>query len=118
MQFEAGARMILDAVLLTIADISLDAKEKLPVAIFPEMRISSGDGVLVKNAKNQFEVWLVGNVDYEICTYQYEGDRSTGHLVLMSNVAWMIFFRCGASIYARRPYDLCRKSYYVNRSET
>ena len=28
MQFEAGARMILDAVLLTIADISLDTKEK------------------------------------------------------------------------------------------
>lgn len=75
-RFEAGARMILDAVLLTIADISLDAKEKHPVAIFPEMRISSGDGVLVKNAKNQFEVWLVGNVDYGICTYQYEGDRN------------------------------------------
>ncbi|KAF8630468.1 hypothetical protein AX17_005409 [Amanita inopinata Kibby_2008] len=75
-RIEAGARIILDAVLLTIADISLDAKEKLPVAIFPEMRIASGDGVLVKNVKDQFEVWLVGTVDYGICTYQYEGDRS------------------------------------------
>jgi hypothetical protein len=37
LQFEAGAQMILDAILLTIANISLDAKEKLPVAIFPEM---------------------------------------------------------------------------------
>lgn len=60
--------MILDAILLTIADISLDAKEKLPVAIFPEMRITSGDGVLVKNTVNQFEVWLTGNVDYGVCS--------------------------------------------------
>ncbi|KAH9957522.1 hypothetical protein BC827DRAFT_1157240 [Russula dissimulans] len=63
-QFEAGARMTLDAILLTIADISLDAKEKLFVAIFPEMQIASGDGVLVKNTVNQFEVWLTGNIDY------------------------------------------------------
>ena len=41
LQFEAGARMILDAILLTIDDIFLDAKEKLSVAIFPEMRIAS-----------------------------------------------------------------------------
>ena len=67
--------MILDAVLLTIADISFDAKEKLPVAIFPEMRVASGDGVLVQNAKSQSDVWFVGNVDYGICTYQDEGDR-------------------------------------------
>ncbi|KAF8332139.1 hypothetical protein F5887DRAFT_1078178 [Amanita rubescens] len=74
-QFEAGARMILDAILLTIADISLDAKEKLPVAIFPDMRIASGDGVLVKNTVNQFEVWLTGNVDYGVCTYKHEANR-------------------------------------------
>ncbi len=39
MQYEAGARMILDAVLLTIADVSLDAEGGLPVAIFSEMQI-------------------------------------------------------------------------------
>ena len=33
------------------------------------MRVASGDGVLVKNPKNQFEVRLIGNVDYGICTY-------------------------------------------------
>jgi hypothetical protein len=64
-----------------IADISLDAKEKLPVAIFPEV-----DGVLVKNAKNQFEVWLTGSVEYGICTYQYEEDCSTCHLAFTYNV--------------------------------
>ena len=78
--------MILDAVLLTIADISLDATEKLPVAILPEMRVASGDGVLVKNVKNQFELWLIGNVDYGICTYQYEEDRSKCYSVLTQNV--------------------------------
>ncbi|KAI6011276.1 hypothetical protein PISMIDRAFT_690142 [Pisolithus microcarpus 441] len=75
-RFEAGARMILDAVLLTIADISFEAKEKLPVAIFPEMQITSGDGVLVKNTVNQFEVWLTGDVDYGICTYKNEANRA------------------------------------------
>jgi hypothetical protein len=74
-QFEAGARVILDAVLLTIADISLDAQEKLPVAILPEMQIMPGHGVLVKNFQNQYKVWLSGNVDYGVCTYQREGDR-------------------------------------------
>ncbi|KAH9956607.1 hypothetical protein BC827DRAFT_1270800 [Russula dissimulans] len=76
-RFEAGARMILDAILLTIADISLDAKEKLFVAILPEMRIASGDGVLVKNPVNQFEVWLAGSVDYGVCTYEHEENRAT-----------------------------------------
>jgi len=61
--------MILDAILLTIADIFLDAKEKLFVAILPEMQIVSGDGVSVKNPVNQFEVWLTGSVDYGVCTY-------------------------------------------------
>ena len=110
--------MILDAVLLTIADISLDAQEKLPVAIFPEMQIASGDGVLVKNDNNLFEVWLVGGVDYGICTYQYEGDRGTGHLIIMCNVTWMIFSRDGAYVYAGRSYDLCQKLHYVNQSKT
>ena len=67
--------MILDAVLLTIADISLDVGEKLPVAIFPGMRIATGEGVLVKNAETQFEVWLGGDVDYGVCTYEKVEDR-------------------------------------------
>ncbi|KAF8313735.1 hypothetical protein F5887DRAFT_1151878 [Amanita rubescens] len=95
-RFEAGARMILDAVLLTIADISVDAKEKLHVAIFPDMQVTSGDGVLVKNPKNQFEVWLTGSVDYGICTYQYEGDRN---MVLRSTLNDLM-------IYARNPIML------------
>jgi len=70
-RFEAGAQMILDAFLLTIADISFDVEEKLFVAILPEMRIAPGDGVLVKNPVNQFEMWLTGNVDDGVCTYKH-----------------------------------------------
>jgi len=77
-RFEAGARMILDAVLLTIADISLDAEGGLPVAIFPEMQIAP---VLVKNFETQFEVWLGGNVDYVVCTY---GSKRDCAMVLQS----------------------------------
>ena len=67
--------MVLDAVLLAIADISLDVGDKLPVAIFPEMCIAPNQGVLVKNPQTQFEVWLSGNVDYGVCTYERETDR-------------------------------------------
>ncbi|KAI6026829.1 hypothetical protein PISMIDRAFT_350632 [Pisolithus microcarpus 441] len=47
-----------------------------PVAFFPNMRIASGDGVLVKNTVNQFEVWLTGNVDYGVCTYKHDANRA------------------------------------------
>ena len=84
--------MILDAILLTIADISLDAKEKLSVSIFPEMRIASGDGVLVKNTASQFEVWLTGNVDYGVCTYKHEANRGTTFLInFLLNITSTIF---------------------------
>ena len=92
LQFEAGARMILDAILLTIADISLDTKEKLAVAIFPEMWIAFGDGMLVKNTANQFEVWLTGNVDDGVCTYKHETNRGTTFLInFLLNVTSTIF---------------------------
>lgn len=58
--------------LLTISDISLDAQGGLPVAIFPQMQIAP---VLVKNLETQFKVWLSGNVDYGVCTYESETDR-------------------------------------------
>ncbi|KAI0300516.1 hypothetical protein B0F90DRAFT_1723552 [Multifurca ochricompacta] len=72
----------IDALCLQLTQIHRSASrrfeaEKLPVAIFPEMRIASGDGVLVKNTVTQFEVWLTGNVDYGVCTYKDEADRAT-----------------------------------------
>lgn len=64
--------MILDAVLLTVAEISSDGDAKLPVAILPEMRIATGDGIVLRNPTTNFEMWFTGNVDYGLCTYEEE----------------------------------------------
>jgi len=79
--------MILDAILLTVAEISADGKAKMPAAIFPEMRLATGDGVSVVNPTTKFQVWLTGNVDYGLCTYTQESQRSKDYptpLVLSS----------------------------------
>ena len=55
-KFEPGARMILDAILLTVAEISADGEAKLPVAIFPEMRVATSDGVNIVNPTTGFRL--------------------------------------------------------------
>ncbi|KAJ7694689.1 hypothetical protein B0H16DRAFT_1751040 [Mycena metata] len=70
----AGARMILDAVLLDVVKICADGDTKLPVAVLPEMRIASGDGILLKNPTTSFEMWLTGSVDYAMRTYENESE--------------------------------------------
>ncbi|KAJ7749182.1 hypothetical protein B0H16DRAFT_1551903 [Mycena metata] len=75
MRYEPGARMILDAVLLAVAEICTDGGAKLPVAILPEMQIASGDGILLKNPATSFEMWFTGPVDYGVCTYENEDQR-------------------------------------------
>ena len=64
--------MILEAILLTVAEISADGEAKLPVAIFPQMQIDTGihrDGVGITSPTTNSQVRLTGNVDYGICTY-------------------------------------------------
>lgn len=62
MDYEPGSRMILDAILLALAEIA--STQKRGVAILPEMRIAQGDGVQVSNPVSGYELWLSGNVDY------------------------------------------------------
>jgi hypothetical protein len=69
-KFEAGARMIIHAVLLMIAKISTKRDSSRAVAILPEMRLGAGDGVVISNPISKFEVWLTGNVDYGIVQYE------------------------------------------------
>jgi hypothetical protein len=69
-QFESGARMILDAVLLSIAKISGKRDARHAVAILPGMRLSTGEGVMISHPISKFEVWLTGNVDYGIVQYE------------------------------------------------
>ncbi|KAF8171228.1 hypothetical protein K438DRAFT_1613143 [Mycena galopus ATCC 62051] len=68
--FSSGARMIVDAVLLAVAEICADSDAKLPVAILPGMRIASAEGILLKNPTTSFEMRVTGTVDYVVCTYE------------------------------------------------
>lgn len=60
--------MILDAILLALAEIA--STQKRGVAILPEMRIAQGDGVQVSNPVSGYELWLSGNVDYVVIEYE------------------------------------------------
>jgi hypothetical protein len=76
--------MILDAILLTVAEISADGQAKTPVAIFPELRIATGDGVSIVNPTTKFQVWLTGNIDHGLCTYPLESLRSKDYPFYLS----------------------------------
>ncbi|KDQ55015.1 hypothetical protein JAAARDRAFT_134414 [Jaapia argillacea MUCL 33604] len=69
----AGSRMLLDAVLLSLASIVSDGRSN--VAIFPEMNIVPQDGVQILNPLSGYQVWLSGNVDYAVVQYQDESDN-------------------------------------------
>jgi hypothetical protein len=69
--------MILDAILLALAEIA--SSEKRNVAILPEMRIAQGDGVQISHPLFGFgSLWLIGNVDYVVIEYEdvrdYKGE--------------------------------------------
>jgi len=68
MDYEPGSRMILDAVLLALAEIA--STQKRGVAILPEMRIAQGDGVQISHPVSGYELWLSGNVDYAVIEYE------------------------------------------------
>ena len=71
-QYEPGAHIILDAVLLSLAKTASSDETKLGVAILPEIRIAVGEGV---NPISQYEIWLTGNVDYTVIQYTDEEDN-------------------------------------------
>ncbi|KAM6488959.1 hypothetical protein JOM56_015595 [Amanita muscaria] len=74
--YGSASRMILDAILLTLAEIA--STQKRGVAIFPEMRISRGDGVKVSHPASGYELWLSnGNVDYVVIEYEDVWDYKT-----------------------------------------
>ncbi|KAJ7630063.1 hypothetical protein DFH06DRAFT_1224789 [Mycena polygramma] len=72
---QSSARMILDAILLTVAEICANGDSKLAVAILPGMRIASEEGILLKNPAASFEILFSGAVDYGVCMYEDESER-------------------------------------------
>jgi hypothetical protein len=107
MKFEPGARMVLDAILLTVAEISADGEAKLPVAIFPEMRVATGDGVNIVNPTTKFQLWLTGNVDYGLCTYKPESQRSKYRAT--RRMPFILISLCSPRVEScdRRYYEFC-----------
>ena len=70
LQFAPGSRMVLDAVLLSLAKVAADKELKTDVAIFPGMRLAQEDGVQIVNPISGYELWLSGNVDYSVVQYE------------------------------------------------
>ncbi|KAF8879048.1 hypothetical protein BD779DRAFT_1474512 [Infundibulicybe gibba] len=73
-QFELGAKMIVDAVLLMVAEMSTDI-DGTPVAIFPKMQIAAG-GVSVVNPITNFQARLTGDISYGLYTNTQESWQS------------------------------------------
>lgn len=81
LQFEAGSRMIVDAVLLTLRRIS--KSQDRDVAILPDLRLGHGTGVKVTNPDTGYELRLTGNVDFGVVNYEniedYAGESEYHH---------------------------------------
>ncbi|KAJ7257463.1 hypothetical protein C8J57DRAFT_1074397 [Mycena rebaudengoi] len=77
--FEAGSRMLLDAVLLSMAKITSERNTDTSVAILPEMRLTTGDGIVVANPDTNFQAWLTGYVDYGVVQYLDQDDNKGMH---------------------------------------
>jgi hypothetical protein len=67
--------MILDAVLLSVAKMAPTRKSSHGIAIFPEMRLATGEGINITHPTSGFEIWLTGTVDYGIIQYPMEYDN-------------------------------------------
>jgi hypothetical protein len=68
-KFEAGARMIIDAILLSVAKISAKRQAGHAVAILPGMRLGASDGIRVVDPISTSEIWLNGSLDYGVVQY-------------------------------------------------
>jgi len=61
---------MINAVLETLRRIMRDPASGVEVAILPEMRIASGDGIIIENAG--FKLALTGVADFGVVRYRTE----------------------------------------------
>ena len=59
--------MILDAILLTLAEIS--STKQRGITIIPEVKIAHRDEVKISHPNSGYELWLSGTVDYAVVDY-------------------------------------------------
>lgn len=66
LKFEPGSRIILDAILLTVAEIVADGEAKMPVAILPKrILLWYLQGLQVeRHSRSQFSLTYLGALEY------------------------------------------------------
>jgi hypothetical protein len=74
-KYEVASRMVLDAVLLSLSRLLKNRRSEHSIAILPEMRIATGDGVLVSNPETGLQMWLTGQADYGVVEYPLIDDN-------------------------------------------
>jgi len=87
-QYEPGARIVLDAILLSLAEIVSKESPPRSVAILPEMKVKE---VLFNNPVTGQEVWFDGSLDYAIIEYEDSGDNKGKFLPLII-IIWPSLF--------------------------
>ncbi|OBZ75415.1 hypothetical protein A0H81_04295 [Grifola frondosa] len=80
----ARARIILDSVLLAVAETCALNTKKTSAVIFPEFTIGAGEGIRVINPTTKHEIWLTGTTDFALCTYSTK--RTCRETVLLSTL--------------------------------
>ncbi|KDQ09472.1 hypothetical protein BOTBODRAFT_179019 [Botryobasidium botryosum FD-172 SS1] len=91
MNYDGGARMVFDAVLLAISKISTERRQSHGVAILPDMKLTPADGIMVENPVTRHKSWFTGCADYTLIQYLHdEGDNYKG--ILLETAARNIAF--------------------------
>jgi len=70
LQQEAGSRFLINAILEALHNIARDPASGVEVAIIPEMKIASGDGVVIENG--DVKLALTGVGDFGLVRYRVE----------------------------------------------
>jgi len=69
--------MVLDAILLAVAQVCARSQPEIRVGILPEFQVATDYGVTIRNPETKFRTFLTGSVDYGVCTYETQSDRNS-----------------------------------------
>ena len=69
--------MIINAVLWTVKRIVHNVQPKSNVAIIPEVKIDSENGIQINSPIFGYELWLTGTFDYAVVQYTDDEDSDT-----------------------------------------
>ena len=79
--------MIINAVLLAVRRIVHNVQPKLNVAIIPEMKIDSNDGIHIISPISGYELLLTGTFDYAVVQYTDDEVTKSKTLVISCNLS-------------------------------